>query len=67
MKAGAHDYLMKDNLARLGEAVRRELQEAENRRQGRRIQREKEEAYARLAHLNNVLEAIRNVNQLIVR
>jgi len=31
MRAGAHDYLMKDNLARLGPAVQRELQEAEVR------------------------------------
>src|ERR1051326_1954179 len=30
MKAGAHDYLMKDNLARLVPAVERELREAEN-------------------------------------
>jgi PAS domain S-box-containing protein len=32
MKAGAHDYVMKDNLARLGPAVERELREAEGRR-----------------------------------
>lgn len=32
MKAGAHDYLMKDNLARLVPAVERELREAEARR-----------------------------------
>jgi signal transduction histidine kinase len=32
MKAGAHDYVMKDNLARLGPAVRRELGEAQVRR-----------------------------------
>ena len=31
MKAGAHDYVMKDNLARLGPAVQRELQEARGR------------------------------------
>src|ERR1051325_2246008 len=31
MKAGAHDYVMKDNLARLLPAVRRELKEAEIR------------------------------------
>jgi PAS domain S-box-containing protein len=31
MKAGAHDYLMKDNLTRLVPAVERELREAENR------------------------------------
>lgn len=35
MKAGAHDYVMKDNLARLGPAVQRELREAEGRRQRR--------------------------------
>src|SRR2546423_1492407 len=39
MKAGAHDYVMKDNLARLGSAVQRELREAA----GRREQRESEE------------------------
>ena len=36
MKAGAHDYVMKDNLTRLGPAVERELREAEMRRQRRR-------------------------------
>src|SRR5436190_5653843 len=35
MKAGAHDYVMKDNLARLGPAVQRELREAEVRRERR--------------------------------
>ena len=29
MKSGAHDYIMKDNLARLVPAVERELREAE--------------------------------------
>jgi PAS domain S-box-containing protein len=32
MRAGAHDYLMKDNLMRLAPTIARELQEAENRR-----------------------------------
>ena len=31
MKAGAHDYLMKDNLARLNSAIERELRDAEVR------------------------------------
>src|SRR5207248_310221 len=35
MKAGAHDYVMKDNLARLGPAVERELREAAVRRERR--------------------------------
>ena len=32
MKAGAHDYLMKDNLVRLVPAVARELEQAQDRR-----------------------------------
>ena len=40
MRAGAHDYLMKDNLARLGPALERELGDAEMRRQRRRGEKE---------------------------
>ena len=36
MKQGAHDYIMKGNLARLAPAVERELREAEVRRERRR-------------------------------
>ncbi len=36
MKAGAHDYILKGNLARLGPAVARELRDAEIRRGRRR-------------------------------
>ncbi len=35
MKAGAHDYLMKDNLARLNSAIERELRDARVRRERR--------------------------------
>jgi two-component system, cell cycle sensor histidine kinase and response regulator CckA len=35
MRRGARDYLLKDNLTRLGEAVRRELEEVASRRQRR--------------------------------
>ena len=38
MKAGAHDYVMKDKLARLAPAVRRELREAVVRRARRRAE-----------------------------
>ncbi|MDQ3602361.1 MAG: PAS domain S-box protein [Actinomycetota bacterium] len=38
MKAGAHDYLMKDNLARLNSAIERELREADVRRERRRAE-----------------------------
>ena len=35
MKAGAHDYILKGNYARLVPAIKRELEEAENRRKRR--------------------------------
>ncbi len=35
MKAGAHDYIMKDNLTRLVPAIRRELRDAKNRQEKR--------------------------------
>jgi len=38
MKAGAHDYIMKNNLKRLAAAVERELQEAQIRRDRRRTE-----------------------------
>ncbi len=38
MKAGAHDYLIKDNLARLVPAVERELRQAGIRRERRRME-----------------------------
>ena len=38
MKAGAHDYLMKNNLARLPEAVRREIREARFRNERQQTQ-----------------------------
>ena len=44
MRAGAHDYLMKDHLARLGPAIKRELAEAEIRRDRRQIQGALEES-----------------------
>ena len=38
MKSGAHDFVMKDNLARLAPALKRELREAEVRRERRRLE-----------------------------
>ena len=40
MKAGAHDYVMKQNLTRLVPAIRRELQEAQERAARRRAEKE---------------------------
>lgn len=51
MKAGAHDYLMKDNLTRLAPAIERELIEAGERRKRRLAEamlRESEERYRNL-------------------
>ncbi len=42
MKLGAHDYLLKNNLARLLPAVRRELNEAGERRERRRVEEERD-------------------------
>lgn len=48
MKAGAHDYLLKDNLTRLVPAIERELREAEVRRGKRRAEAALIEAHAGL-------------------
>jgi PAS domain S-box-containing protein len=40
MRAGAHDYLMKDQLTRLGEAIRREMRDARVREKQRRTAEE---------------------------
>jgi len=49
MKAGAHDFVLKDNLARLGPVIRRELQAAEQRRKSK-------EADHMAAHLAAIVE-----------
>jgi two-component system, NarL family, sensor histidine kinase UhpB len=48
MRAGARDYIMKDNLKRLGPVVERELAEAVTRREQRSLQEEKEQFTRRL-------------------
>ena len=52
MKAGAHDYVLKDNLKRLIPAVQRELQEAKVRRERHHA----EETIRRLAYIDPVTE-----------
>src|SRR6185503_15584541 len=63
MKAGAHDYVMKDNLVRLGPAVERELRDAEVRR-ARKLAEKKlwEEHVFRQAIENSIPSGISVVN-----
>jgi signal transduction histidine kinase len=53
MRAGAQDYLIKGNLARLVPAIQREVREAENRRERRRASEALAEAKAGLQALSN--------------
>jgi two-component system cell cycle sensor histidine kinase/response regulator CckA len=49
MKSGAHDYVLKDNLARLVPAVDRELREARSRSERRQAEKDLAESQERLA------------------
>ena len=69
MKAGAHDYVMKDKLARLGPAVERELREAEVRHQRRRTEEtlKVEHAITRImANASSLEEASPGIVQLLI-
>ncbi len=56
MRAGAHDYFMKDNLTRLVPAVNRELQEAQERRRRRQAEQELHEATLQWAATFDAME-----------
>lgn len=58
MKAGAYDYVMKDNLARLGPAIRRALQEAEGRRARRQTEETLKLRLDQLAALSQASQAV---------
>lgn len=60
MHHGARDYVLKQKLARLGPAVRRALQETV-------AIKERQRAEAQIRHLNEVLQSVRDVENLIVR
>ncbi len=60
MRAGAHDYLLMGLLERLGPAIEREMRRAQARQ-------DHADGVDEISHLNRVLFAVRNVNQLIIR
>jgi CheY-like chemotaxis protein len=72
MKAGAHDYILKGNLARLVPAIEREMRDAEVRRQRRTADEALKRAYEELeikvvertAELQDVNNALREEIQL---
>jgi signal transduction histidine kinase len=57
MRAGAHDYVLKNNLARLGPAIARELGDAELRKQAR-DERQAREAIERQLQQAQKMEAV---------
>lgn len=70
MKTGAHDYLMKGNLARLGPAIERELGDAEVRRERNRAALALEadrQVFTALAHVGRELIACSHSADLLQR
>ncbi len=59
MKAGAHDFVMKDSLGKLGPAVRNAIDGAEARRAHHQAQGEIQESRERLRQLASHLETVR--------
>ena len=57
MKAGAHDYVMKGNLSRLGAAVERELREVEVRRERKQVEEELQKNMEQLERSNAELQS----------
>jgi two-component sensor histidine kinase len=58
MKAGAHDYVLKDRLERLAPAVDREIREAGIRKQHRQAEDERNAAFAELAAIHSNTPAL---------
>ncbi|MBS1191207.1 MAG: domain S-box protein [Rhodocyclaceae bacterium] len=59
LKAGAHDFVAKSHLARLGPAIEREMREAAARREHRRAARELVESRRQLRELSSHLQSVR--------
>jgi PAS domain S-box-containing protein len=60
MKAGAHDYIMKNNLQRLFPAVERELRESRNRAERKRAENE-------IIRMNRTLRMLSDTNQALIK
>jgi two-component system, NarL family, sensor histidine kinase UhpB len=58
MKAGAHDYMMKDNLSRLSPAIEREMEEAAHRRDHRKAQRALQQSEERFRQLAESIQEV---------
>ena len=70
MKAGAHDYVMKNNLQRLIPAVERELNEAQTRREKKQAERELRESEERyrtaIEHSNDGVGLVKDGRHIYV-
>jgi PAS domain S-box-containing protein len=62
LKAGAHDFLIKGNLARLLPAIQREMQDAEVRRERRQAERSLQESEAKFRRLVEHLPVVVYMN-----
>jgi DNA-binding NtrC family response regulator len=60
MKAGAKDYIMKDNLKRLGPVIERELLEAQ-------VRRERVKTGETLRQVNRAREVLIKINETLIR
>ena len=58
MKAGAHDYVMKDKLSRLVPAIQRELRDAESRRERNRAEEKLRESEERFRRISSIISDI---------
>lgn len=63
LKAGAHDFIIKGNFARLIPAIERELKEAEIRR----AQRQRERELEAIAAVNSTLRTTKTLDELLAR
>jgi putative nucleotidyltransferase with HDIG domain/PAS domain S-box-containing protein len=69
MKAGAHDYVMRDNLARLVPAIERERRETETRRMRKRAEKVQEATYKisqAASEAGNLQELFRSIHSIVI-